>query len=106
MGGGNPWNQQDIQFVKQILENQNALNTANDGNQRRHDDCQKRLDDLYEKVTHGSLPEPGSEKLKNLCRAMQSQDFPTALKLQVELSSSYWDVHKFWILGLKRILTP
>jgi len=104
--GGNPWSQQDIMFVKQILENQNTLNTATDGNQRRHVDCQKRLDDLYEKVGQGILPEAGSQKLKDLCMAVQNQDYSTALKLQVELSSSYWETHKFWILGLKRILSP
>eukprot|EP00397_Hematodinium_sp_SG-2012_P002351 GEMP01002357.1.p1 GENE.GEMP01002357.1~~GEMP01002357.1.p1 ORF type:complete len:1041 (+),score=192.51 GEMP01002357.1:582-3704(+) len=101
----NPWNPQDVQFVQNILSNLLSTSTANDPNRRRYDDVLKRLNELYEKMQAGTLSQPVAAKVLELCQAVERQDFPSALKAQVELCSSGWEQNKNWLQGLKRIIS-
>lgn len=50
---------------------------------REIDDNSKKLGALFVKLNSGDISKNASEKLVQLCQALDRGDFPTALKIQV-----------------------
>jgi len=95
--------QHDLMYVKNVLDM--LLNASSqDGNQKKREDNEKRLEDLYGKLTNGYLKTTAAQKVLQLVKAVEAQDFMGAAKLQQELCSVDWDVNKFWLMGVKRLI--
>ncbi|KAF5764569.1 putative transcription factor WD40-like family [Helianthus annuus] len=71
---------------------------------REIDDNSKKLGALFVKLNSGDISKNASEKLVQLCQALDRGDFPTALKIQVDLTTSDWDECSFWLATLKRMI--
>ncbi|KAK1420267.1 hypothetical protein QVD17_21715 [Tagetes erecta] len=71
---------------------------------REIDDNSKKLGALFVKLNSGDISKNASEKLVQLCQALDHGDFPTALKIQVDLTTSDWDECSFWLATLKRMI--
>lgn len=71
---------------------------------KKRDDIAKRLEELYSKLQQGHLATATSQKVLALVSAMEQQDYATANKVQVELSTTDWEKNKTWLMGLKRLV--
>jgi len=59
-----------------------------------------RLDDLYQKLQAGQIPDAVQEKLRSFATLPRSE----AQKVLQDLISQYWQQHKYWLTGLKWLL--
>lgn len=98
---GEPVSPQDLQRCQSVL---NQLLEVSQQDARKRDDISKRLNELYEKLQHGYVSTPTSQKVIAMVGAIEQQDFMSANKIQVELSTADWDKNKNWLMGLKRLL--
>ncbi|GJY17220.1 transport protein Sec31 homolog B-like protein isoform X1 [Tanacetum coccineum] len=71
---------------------------------REIDDNSKKLGMLFTKLNSSDISKNASEKLVQLCQALDHGDFPTALKIQTALTTSDWDECSFWLATLKRMI--
>ncbi|KAI3739788.1 hypothetical protein L2E82_30199 [Cichorium intybus] len=71
---------------------------------REIDDNSKKLGALFVKLNNSDISKNAGEKLVQLCQALNRGDFPTALKIQVDLTTSDWDECSFWLATLKRMI--
>nr|XP_043619010.1 protein transport protein SEC31 homolog B-like isoform X2 [Erigeron canadensis] len=71
---------------------------------REIDDNSKKLGALFVKLNNGDISQNASEKLVQLCQALDRGDFPTALQIQIALTTSDWDECSFWLAPLKRMI--
>ncbi|KAK9056092.1 hypothetical protein SSX86_027180 [Deinandra increscens subsp. villosa] len=71
---------------------------------REIEDNSKKLGALFVKLNSGDISKNASEKLVQLCQALDRGDFATALKIQVDLTTSDWDECSFWLATLKRMI--
>ncbi|KAJ9558124.1 hypothetical protein OSB04_012738 [Centaurea solstitialis] len=71
---------------------------------REIDDNSKKIGALFAKLNNGDISKNAAEKLVLLCQALDRSDFPTALKIQVDLTTSDWDECSFWLATLKRMI--
>ncbi|XP_076949538.1 protein transport protein SEC31 homolog B-like isoform X2 [Bidens hawaiensis] len=71
---------------------------------REIDDNSKKLGALFVKLNNGDISKNASDKLIQLCQALDNGDFTTALKIQVELTTCDWDECSFWLATLKRMI--
>ncbi|XP_076907937.1 protein transport protein SEC31 homolog B-like [Bidens hawaiensis] len=71
---------------------------------REIDDNSKKLGALFVKLNNGDISKNASDKLIQLCQALDIGDFTTALKIQVELTTCDWDECSFWLATLKRMI--
>ncbi|PWA98106.1 WD40/YVTN repeat-like-containing domain, Ancestral coatomer element 1, Sec16/Sec31 [Artemisia annua] len=71
---------------------------------REIDDNSKKLGMLFTKLNSSDISKNASEKLVQLCQALDRGDFPTALKIQTVLTTSDWDECSFWLATLKRMI--
>ncbi|XP_024982530.1 protein transport protein SEC31 homolog B-like isoform X2 [Cynara cardunculus var. scolymus] len=71
---------------------------------REIDDNSKKIGALFAKLNNGDISKNAAEKLVQLCQALDRGDFPTALKIQVDLTTSDWDECSFWLATLKRMI--
>ncbi|CAH1440570.1 unnamed protein product [Lactuca virosa] len=71
---------------------------------REIDDNSKKLGALFVKLNNSDISKNAAEKLVQLCQALNHGDFSTALKVQVDLTTSEWDECSFWLATLKRMI--
>ncbi|XP_076941595.1 protein transport protein SEC31 homolog B-like isoform X2 [Bidens hawaiensis] len=71
---------------------------------REIDDNSKKIGALFAKLNNNDISINASEKLIQLCQALDQGDFPAALKIQVDLTTSDWDECSFWLATLKRMI--
>ncbi|XP_023767336.1 protein transport protein SEC31 homolog B [Lactuca sativa] len=71
---------------------------------REIDDNSKKLGALFVKLNNSDISKNAAEKLVQLCQALNHGDFTTALKIQVDLTTSEWDECSFWLATLKRMI--
>ncbi|XP_071709504.1 protein transport protein SEC31 homolog B-like isoform X2 [Rutidosis leptorrhynchoides] len=71
---------------------------------REIDDNSKKIGALFAKLNSGDISKNASEKLVQLCQSLDRGDFATALKIQVDLTTSDWDECSFWLATLKRMI--
>ncbi|KAL0429212.1 UNVERIFIED_CONTAM: protein transport protein SEC31B [Sesamum radiatum] len=77
---------------------------ANPAKKREIEDNSKKLGALFAKLNSGDISKNAAEKLVQLCQALDSGDFGTALQIQVLLTTSDWDECNFWLATLKRMI--
>ncbi|XP_065870898.1 protein transport protein SEC31 homolog B [Euphorbia lathyris] len=71
---------------------------------REIEDNSKRIGVLFAKLNSGDISKNASDKLVQLCQALDKNDFSTALQIQVLLTTSEWDECNFWLATLKRMI--
>ncbi|XP_024987452.1 protein transport protein SEC31 homolog B-like [Cynara cardunculus var. scolymus] len=71
---------------------------------REIDDNSKKIGALFAKLNNGDISKNAGEKLVQLCQSLDRGDFATALKIQVDLTTSDWDECSFWLATLKRMI--
>nr|GMD65329.1 protein transport protein SEC31 homolog B [Ipomoea batatas] len=77
---------------------------ANPAKKREIEDNSKKLGALFAKLNSGDISKNASDKLIQLCQALDNGDFSTALQIQVNLTTSEWDECNFWLATLKRMI--
>lgn len=78
--------------------------SSQDGNAKKREDMSKRLEDLYSKLGSGGVKTACSQKVLQLAKAVEAQDYPGAGKLKQELCTQDWDANKFWLMGIQRLI--
>uniref|UniRef100_A0A0E0LP96 Sec16 Sec23-binding domain-containing protein n=1 Tax=Oryza punctata TaxID=4537 RepID=A0A0E0LP96_ORYPU len=71
---------------------------------REIEDNSRKIGALFAKLNSGDISPNVSSKLIQLCSALDSGDFATAMHLQVLLTTSDWDECNFWLAALKRMI--
>ncbi|KAG8099207.1 hypothetical protein GUJ93_ZPchr0013g34800 [Zizania palustris] len=71
---------------------------------REIEDNSRKIGALFAKLNSGDISPNVSSKLIQLCSALDSSDFATAMHLQVLLTTSDWDECNFWLAALKRMI--
>jgi len=99
---GEPLPPHDVTHVRNVFTM--LLDASQDGNAKKREDISKRLDELYVKLQNGQLKTACSQKVLQLAKAMEAQDYGTASKVQQELFSVDWDANKSWLMGVKRLI--
>ncbi|XVF79668.1 hypothetical protein PTKIN_Ptkin15bG0007600 [Pterospermum kingtungense] len=77
---------------------------ANPAKKREIDDNSRKIGALFAKLNSGDISKNASDKLIQLCQALDNNDFGTALQIQVLLTTSEWDECNFWLATLKRMI--
>ncbi|VAH27122.1 unnamed protein product [Triticum turgidum subsp. durum] len=68
---------------------------------REIEDNSKKIGALFAKLNTGDISPNVSSKLIQMCSALDSSDFATAMQLQILLTTSDWDECNFWLSSLK-----
>nr|CAB3458838.1 unnamed protein product [Digitaria exilis] len=77
---------------------------ATQAKKREIEDNSRKIGALFAKLNSGDISPNVSSKLIQLCSALDSSDFATAMHLQVILTTSDWDECNFWLAALKRMI--
>jgi len=77
---------------------------ATQAKKREIEDNSRKIGALFVKLNSGDISPNVSSKLIQLCSALDSSDFATAMHLQVILTTSDWDECNFWLAALKRMI--
>jgi len=77
--------------------------SSQDGNVKKREDISKRLEELYAKLQSGGVKTLCSQKVLQLAKAVEAQDFGQVTKVQQELCSMDWESNKNWLMGVKRL---
>ncbi|XWS32489.1 hypothetical protein CRYUN_Cryun23aG0162800 [Craigia yunnanensis] len=77
---------------------------ANPAKKREIEDNSRKIGALFAKLNSGDISKNASDKLTQLCQALDNNDFGTALQIQVLLTTSEWDECNFWLATLKRMI--
>ncbi|KAJ4971026.1 hypothetical protein NE237_004125 [Protea cynaroides] len=77
---------------------------ANPTKKREIEDNSRKIGALFAKLNSGDISKNASDKLIQLCQALDSGDFGTALQIQLLLTTSEWDECNFWLATLKRMI--
>lgn len=101
---GEPMPAHEVTYVRNVLTMLLEASAAQDGNPRKREANAKSLEELYAKLASGNIKPASASNVVNLVKAVEGQDFATANRIQVELSTSDWDQNKTWLMGVKRIL--
>lgn len=100
---GEPLPPHDITHVRNVLSMLLDA-SAQDGNAKKRDDIAKRLDELYAKLAAGHMKTEASQKVLHLVKCVEAQDYNSANKAQLDLSTMDWEQNKNWIMGVKRLI--
>ncbi|KAF4123796.1 protein transport protein SEC31 [Geosmithia morbida] len=69
-------------------------------------DTQKRLGLLFDHLNNEELVQPATiEQLSQIAQAVQSRDYATAQRLQVEIQTNKTDECGNWMVGVKRLIS-
>ncbi|XP_020585788.1 protein transport protein SEC31 homolog B isoform X2 [Phalaenopsis equestris] len=77
---------------------------ANPAKKREIEDNSRKIGALFAKLNTGDISPNASSKLRQLCQALDTGDFTSALHIQVLLTTSDWDECNFWLAALKRMI--
>ncbi|XP_050210185.1 protein transport protein SEC31 homolog B [Mercurialis annua] len=77
---------------------------ANPARKREIEDNSRKVGALFAKLNSGDISKNASDKLVQLCQALDKNDFSSALQIQVLLTTSEWDECNFWLATLKRMI--
>lgn len=75
-----------------------------DGNMRKKEDNNKRLEDLYSKLQAGHCKNDTSQRVLALVKAVEAQDYAGAQKCLQELTTSDWDSNRNWLTAVRRLV--
>ncbi|KAF2319665.1 hypothetical protein GH714_017905 [Hevea brasiliensis] len=95
-----------ITLTRLFKETSEALggSRANPARKREIEDNSRKIGALFAKLNSGDISKNASDKLVQLCQALDKNDFSTALQIQVLLTTSEWDECNFWLATLKRMI--
>ncbi|KAH7676991.1 Ancestral coatomer element 1 Sec16/Sec31 domain-containing protein [Dioscorea alata] len=91
-------------LTKLYHETSGALGGANPSSKRQIEDNSKKIGSLFAKLNSGDISSNAASKLRELCHALDSGDFESALHTQVRLITSDWDECNVWLTALKRMI--
>eukprot|EP01025_Chloroclados_australasicus_P033894 TRINITY_DN3466_c1_g1_i3.p1 TRINITY_DN3466_c1_g1~~TRINITY_DN3466_c1_g1_i3.p1 ORF type:complete len:301 (-),score=56.38 TRINITY_DN3466_c1_g1_i3:531-1433(-) len=94
-------------IVTSILNLFNACEAGVQGNpskKREMDNNSKRLGELFWKLNEGQVSSDVVSKFKELAIALDANDWSTATRLQVSMTTTHWDEASAWLTALKRLL--
>lgn len=77
---------------------------ANPAKKREMEDNSRKIGLLFAKLNNQDISLNAASKLVQLCQALDSADFASALHIQVILTTSEWDECNFWLAALKRMI--
>uniref|UniRef100_A0A1D1Z3L1 Protein transport protein Sec31A n=1 Tax=Anthurium amnicola TaxID=1678845 RepID=A0A1D1Z3L1_9ARAE len=77
---------------------------ANAAKKREIEDNSRKIGSLFAKLNSGDISPNAASKLVQLCQSLDSGDYPSALHIQVLLTTSDWDECNFWLAALKRMI--
>ncbi|KAF5738393.1 Transducin family protein / WD-40 repeat family protein isoform 1 [Tripterygium wilfordii] len=77
---------------------------ANPAKKREIEDNSRKIGALFAKLNSGDISTNAADKLVQLCKALDNNDFGGALQIQVLLTTSEWDECNFWLATLKRMI--
>ncbi|XP_020519257.1 protein transport protein SEC31 homolog B isoform X2 [Amborella trichopoda] len=77
---------------------------ANPVKKREIEDNSRKIGALFAKLNTGDISPNAASKLGQLCQALDSGDYASALHIQVLLTTSDWDECNFWLAALKRMI--
>ncbi|CAA6671881.1 unnamed protein product [Spirodela intermedia] len=77
---------------------------ANASKKREIEDNSRKIGSLFAKLNSGDISPNAASKLVQLCQALDSGDYASALHIQVLLTTSDWDECNFWLAALKRMI--
>lgn len=100
---GDPMPPHEMTHVKNVLSMLLDA-SAQDGNTKKRDDIAKRLDELYVRLQSGQIKTVASQKVLQMVKAVEAQDYDKANKLQQELCACDWEQNKNWLMGVKRLI--
>lgn len=75
-----------------------------DGNIRKKEDNNKRLEDLYNKLQSGQCKNETSQRVLSLVKAVEAQDYAGAQKCLQDLTTSDWDTNRNWLTAVRRLV--
>jgi len=78
--------------------------SSQDGNAKKREDIAKRLEDLYGKLASGAMKTAASQKVLQIVKSVEAQDFAAAKNLHKELTNTDWDTNKNWLVGVQRLI--
>merc|ERR1712136_672779 len=95
---GDPMPDHDLHYIRGVFTN---LMDAGSMDVRKRNDIAKRLDELYTKLQAGHVDTTVSQKVMQMARSLESQDYAAANKIQSELCNSaaanLEDLTRVWI---------
>uniref|UniRef100_A0A0G4FAE8 Sec16 Sec23-binding domain-containing protein n=1 Tax=Chromera velia CCMP2878 TaxID=1169474 RepID=A0A0G4FAE8_9ALVE len=100
---GQMMNPADAQLVQRALDGLLALMIA-DPSDRNRTNTQAKFSELYRRLETERISQGETDRMLNLSRALEAQDWPSASKIVAEMCSTDWDRHKSWLMGLKRLI--
>lgn len=69
-------------------------------------DTQKRLNLLFDHLNNAELVQPATiEQLTQLAQAIESKDYATAQKMQLDIQRDRTDECGNWMVGVKRLIS-
>lgn len=93
-----------IATLTRLFDETSKAMGSSQAKKREIDDNSKKLGALFAKLNMGDISPNVSSKLIQLCGALDSNDFATAIQLQILLTTSDWDECNFWLSALKRMI--
>ena len=93
-----------VQSLKSLYQGAEAVVGGQPARRRELEDASKKLGLLIWKMNEGQVSSSVSEKLQQLCRALDAHDFARAAHIQVMLTTSDWDECSSWLTALKRLI--
>jgi len=103
---GEPMAPHELSHVKGVLSMLLDASAQDNtpANAKKREDIAKRLEELYSMLQNGQVRAAAAQKLLQLVKAVEAQDFPTANKIQMELCKMDWDTNRNWLMGVKRLI--
>ncbi|CAH2036931.1 unnamed protein product [Thlaspi arvense] len=77
---------------------------ANPAKKREIEDNSRKLGALFSKLNNGDISKNASDKLAQLCQALDKHDFGEGLHIQLLMTTTEWDECNFWLSTLKRMI--
>ncbi|GAB2289001.1 hypothetical protein Dimus_023304 [Dionaea muscipula] len=71
---------------------------------REIEDNSRKLASLFDKLNKKDVSNNVADRLVQLCQALDTGDYSTALQIQVMLTTSDWDECNSWLAALKRMI--
>mmetsp|Transcript_39487 Transcript_39487/g.106819 ORF Transcript_39487/g.106819 Transcript_39487/m.106819 type:complete len:300 (-) Transcript_39487:101-1000(-) len=103
---GDPLAPHELQHVKGVLSM--LLDASSqDGTPaaaKKREDIAKRLEELYGMLQNGQVRNAAAQKVLQLVKAVEAQDYATATKTQTELCKMDWELNRNWLMGVRRLI--
>ncbi|GAB2300099.1 hypothetical protein Dimus_034139 [Dionaea muscipula] len=93
-------------LTRLFTETSEAFGGSRAGAQKKREieDNSRKLGSLFDKLNKRDVSNNVAGKLVQLCQALDSGDYGTALQIQVLLTTSDWDECNSWLAALKRMI--